>query len=112
TLNVDGICWDNGTDTFAATFIATTQDGAVAQGYSDEGANPLDVADGPVQISEDVASNDTTADSFFSPDDGSWAAENSAGTTVLDGFGNQQVVGAGAAASCRFSGYLVQVAGP
>jgi hypothetical protein len=31
---------------------------------------------------------------------------------VLDGFGNQQVVGTGAAASCRFSGYLVQVAGP
>ncbi len=73
-------------------------------------ANPLDVADGPVEISEDIASNSTTSDTFFSPDDGSWAAEN-AGSLVLDGFGNQQVVGTGAAASCRFSGYLVQVAG-
>jgi hypothetical protein len=112
TLKVDGICWDDGTNTFAATFIATTQDGAVAQGYDDEGANPLDATDGPVQISEDIADNTSTANSFFSPDDGSWAAENAAGSLVLDGFGNQQVVGTGAAASCRFSGYLVQVAGP
>ncbi len=84
----------------------------MAQGYDSEGANPLDISDGPVEISEDIAANTSTANSFFSPDDGSWAAENSAGTLVLDGFGNQQVVGAGAAASCRFSGYLVQVAGP
>ncbi len=111
TLKVDGICWDNGTNTFAATFIATTQDGAVAQGYDDEGANPLNAADGPVEISEDIASNVSTFDSFFSPDDGSWSAENNAGTLVLDGFGNQQVVGTGAAAGCRFSGYLVQVSG-
>ena len=111
TFMVDGICWDNGTNTFAATFIATTQDGAVAQGYSDEGANPLNAADGPVEISKDIASNVSTFDSFFSPDDGSWSAENNAGTLVLDGFGNQQVVGTGAAAGCRFSGYLVQVSG-
>ena len=111
TLKVDGICWDDGTNTFAATFIATTQDGAVAQGYYDEGANPLNAADGPVEISEDIAANTSTSNSFFSPDDGSWAAENNAGTLVLDGFGNQQVVGTGAAAGCRFSGFLVQVAG-
>ena len=95
TLKVDGICWDNGTNTFAATFIATTQDNAVAQGYDDEGANPLNISDGPVEISEDIAANTSTANSFFSSDDGSWAAENSAGTLVLDGFGNQQVVGTG-----------------
>jgi hypothetical protein len=109
TLKVDGICWDNGTNTFAATFIETTEDGAVAQGYSGEGKNPLNIADGPVEISEDIASNTSASNTFFGPDDGSWAAQNAAGSLVIDGFGNQQVAPTGAAGPCRFSGYLVHV---
>ena len=52
TLKVDGICWNDGTHTFAATFIETTQDGARSQGYAGQGSTPLNIADGPVQISE------------------------------------------------------------
>lgn len=114
TLKVDGICWDDGTNTFAATFIETTQDGARTQGYSSEGKTPLNVADGPVEISEDIASNASASDSFIGPDDGSWAAENAAATTVFDGFGNQSVpnLAGGASAQCLFTGYLVEIAGP
>ena len=67
-----------------------------------------------MQISADIAENDTANDSFFGPDDGSWAAENAAGSTVIDGFANQAVpdLAGGAAATCAFSGYLVEVAGP
>jgi hypothetical protein len=113
TLKVDGICWDDGTNTFAATFIETTQDGARTQGYSGEGMTPLNVADGPVEISEDIAKNTSASNSFFGPDDGSWAAENAAGTLVFDGFGNQAVpnLSGGANAQCAFSGYLVEIAG-
>ncbi len=112
TLKVDGICWDDGTNTFAATFIETTEDGARSQGYSSEGKTPLDIADGPVRLSEDVAENDSASDSFLGPDDGSWAAENNAATIVIDGFGNQAVpnLAGGANATCSFSGYLVEVA--
>lgn len=114
TLKVDGICWDDGTHTFAATFIETTENGALAQGYSEEGKEPLNTADGPVQISADVADNTGAAftEPFFGPDDGSWAAENAAATIVINGFGNQQVAATGAAGPCRFSGYLVEVATP
>jgi hypothetical protein len=114
TLKVDGICWDDGTNTFAATFVETTEDGARTQGAFDEGATPLDVSDGPVQISYDIAENDAASDSFFGPDGGSWAAENAAGTIVVDGFANQAVanLSGGAGATCSFSGYLVEVAGP
>jgi len=112
TLKVDGICWDDGTNTFAATFIETTQDGALAQGYSSEGKEPLNIADGPVQISEDVAGNAAFFDLLDGPDDGSWVAENAAATTILEGFGNQQVAATGAAGPCRFSGFLVEVATP
>ena len=114
TLKIDGICWDDGTNTFAATFIETTQDGARSQGYSGEGKTPLNIADGPVRLSEDIAENDSASDSFLGPDDGSWAAENAAETTVIDGFGNQAVpnLAGGASATCSFSGYLVEVAGP
>jgi len=112
TLKIDGICWDDGVHTFAATFIETTQDGAKSQGYSGAGQTPLNVADGPVRISEDIAENDTPSDSFLGPDDGSWAAQNASGTTVFDGFGNQSVPGSGANSGCVFSGYLVEIAGP
>jgi hypothetical protein len=114
TLEIDGICWDDGTNTFAATFVETTEDGARTQGTFDEGLTPLNVSDGPVEISADIAENDTPDDSFFGPDDGTWAAENAAGTTVIDGFANQAVpdLNGGAAATCAFSGYLVEVAGP
>jgi hypothetical protein len=112
TLKVDGICWQDGTFTRAATFIETTQNGARAQGYSGEGAVPLNVADGPVQISEDIAENQFAGNQFIGPDDGSWAAENAAASTVIDGFGNQEVATSGAAGPCRFSGFLVEVAGP
>lgn len=113
TLKVDGICWDDGTNTYAATFIETTQDGARSQGYSSAGQTPLDVADGPVQISEDIADNSSASNSFLGPDDGSWAAENVSDTIVIDGFGNQGVpdLTGGANAQCAFSGYLVEVAG-
>jgi hypothetical protein len=112
TLEVDGICWDDGTNTFAATFIETTEDGARTQG-PDAGQTPLDVSDGPIEISEDIAENDAAFDSFFGPDGGSWAAENAAGSIVLDGTGNQAVpnLTAGANATCAFSGYVVEVAG-
>jgi hypothetical protein len=114
TLKVDGICWDDGVNTFAATFVETTQDGARAQGYSGEGANPLNVSDGPVQISEDIAENNSASNSFFGPDDGSWVFENAAGSTVINGFGTQGVpnLAGGANATCSFSGYVVEVAGP
>ena len=113
TLKVDGICWDDGTNTFAATFIETTEDGARTQGYSGTGKTPLNVADGPVRISEDIAENDSASDSFVGPDDGSWAGENAAGTVVIDGFGNQAVpnLSGGANATCSFSGYVVDVTG-
>jgi hypothetical protein len=113
TLKVDGICWDDGTNTYAATFIETTQDGARSQGYASAGQTPLDVADGPVQISEDIANNASASSSFLGPDDGSWAAENVSGTVVFDGFGNQAVpdLSGGANAQCAFSGYLVEIAG-
>lgn len=112
TLKVDGICWDDGTNTFAATFIETTEDGARSQGYSSQGKTPLNIADGPVRLSEDIAENDSASDSFLGPDDGTWAAENNAATIVIDGFGNQAVpnLAGGAAATCSFSGYLVEVA--
>jgi hypothetical protein len=114
TLKLDGICWDDGTNTFAATFLETTQDGALAQGYSGEGKNPLNVADGPVQVSADIAENDTASHSFLGPDAGSWVAENAAATTVINGFANQGVLNlaGGANATCSFSGYLVKTAGP
>jgi hypothetical protein len=113
TLKVDGICWDDGTNTYAATFIETTQDGARSQGYSGKGQTPLDVADGPVQLSNDIADNASASDSFLGPDDGSWAAENVYGTIVFDGFANQAVpdLSGGATAQCGFSGYLVEIAG-
>jgi hypothetical protein len=113
TLKIDGICWDDGTNTYAATFIETTQDGARSQGYSGSGQTPLNVSDGPVQISEDIANNASASNSFLGPDDGSWAAENAAGTVVFDGFGNQAVpnLSGGANAQCAFSGYLVEIAG-
>ena len=113
TLKVDGICWDDGTDTFAATFVETTEDGARTQGYSGEGMTPLNVSDGPIEVSYDIAENDSADDSFFGPDAGSWAAENAAGTVVINGFGNQAVpnLSGGANATCAFSGYLVEVAG-
>jgi hypothetical protein len=113
TLKVDGICWDNGTNTFAAAFIETTQDGARSQGYFNEGKTPVDVTDGPVRVSEDIAENDSASDSFLGPDDGSWAAENAAETTVIDGFGNQAVpnLSGGTNATCSFSGYVVDVTG-
>jgi hypothetical protein len=113
TLKVDGICWDDGTNTYAATFIETTEDGARTQGYYREGKTPLNVSDGPVRLSEDVADNISASGSFLGPDDGSWAAENAAGTIVFDGFGNQAVpnLSGGANATCAFSGYLVEIAG-
>ena len=109
TLKVDGVCWDDGTHTFAATFIETTQDGAYSQGYSSEGKTPLNVADGPVEVSTDWAENDTASDSFASPDDGSWAAMNAGGTVAINGFGNQAVpsLSAGANATCVFNGFAV-----
>lgn len=112
TLKVDGICWDDGTNTFAATFVETTQDGAFTQGYSGQGKEPLNVADGPVQISEDIADNTSPNNLFLGPDDGSWAGVNASGSTVIDGVGNQQVASTGAAGPCRFSGFVVEVAGP
>lgn len=111
TLKVDGICWQDGANTYGATFIETTQDGAFSQGSF--GQSPLNVADGPVQVSQDIAENDSASDSFFGPDTGSWAAMNAAGTVAIDGFANQAVpnLSGGANAQCLFSGYLVQVAG-
>jgi hypothetical protein len=113
TLKLDGICWDDGTDTFGSTFIETTEDGARTEGSFGDGQTPLNVSDGPVQISPDIAENDTASDSFFGPDSGGWAAENAAGTIVLDGVANQAApnLSGGANATCAFSGYLVEVAG-
>jgi hypothetical protein len=111
TLKVDGICWDDGVNTYAATFIETTQDSASSEGSF--GQTPLNVADGPVEVSQDIADNASASDSFFGPDDGSWAAMNAAGTVAIDGFANQAVpnLSGGANAQCLFSGFLVQVAG-
>jgi hypothetical protein len=113
TLKVDGICWDDGANTFAATFVETTENGARTEGSFGEGQTPLDVSDGPVQMSSDSAANDSASDSFFGPDSGDWAAENAAGTIVLDGVGNEAVpnLSGGANATCAFSGYAVEVAG-
>ena len=65
-----------------------------------------------MRVSEDIAENDSAGHSFFGPDDGSWAAMNAAGSTVINGFGNQAVpnLSGGANATCLFSGYLVEVA--
>lgn len=107
TLKVDGICWDDGTDTYAATFIETTQDGALTSSQA-----PLNVSDGPVQVSEDIADNGSALDYFAGPDSLIWAAMNAAGTVAIDGVGNQAVpnLSGGANATCLFSGYLVQEA--
>jgi hypothetical protein len=39
----------------------------VAQGYSGEGKSPMNISDGPVEISEDIAGNNSASNTFFGP---------------------------------------------
>jgi hypothetical protein len=109
-FTIIGECYISGTNTDAATFISTSQDGAATQGYSGFGLVPQNIADGAVQISDDTAIGNTIAhtEDFAGPDDGSWAAENASGSLTLNGFGSQGVYMQGAGGpACSFSGFLV-----
>ena len=109
-FTVLGECYISGSNTDAGTYIQTSQDGSYAQGYSGNDYVPLNVSDGAVQISEDIASGTTATHTaaFKGPDDGSWVATSPDGSLSLDGFGTQGVYlqGAGGPA-CSFSGFLL-----
>ena len=109
-FTITGECYINGTNTEAGTFIASSQAGAAAQGYSGEGSVPLGPSDGAVQISDGLVDGATAShtENFDGPDDGSWAAENADGSVTLNGFGNQGVYMQGASGpACSFSGFLI-----
>jgi len=109
-FTITGHCFINGTNTQAATFISTSQDGAATQGYSSRGKVPQNISDGDVQISEDTASGATATntEAFKGPDDGSWVAQSPDGSLTLDGAGSQGVWMQGASGpACSFSGYLI-----
>jgi hypothetical protein len=109
-FTVTGHCYEEGTNTAAATYISTTEKGSFAQGYSGEGSEePLEAGE-DLQISEDVAEGKTSTHTanYRSPDDGSWGAETADGSATLNGFGNQGVWLQGESGpACSFAGYLV-----
>jgi hypothetical protein len=109
-FTVEGHCYENGTKTAAATYIATTEKGSFAQGYSGRGSeSPLEAGE-DLQISEDTAEGLTAEHGaiFDSPDDGSWGALTADGALSLNGFGSQAVWAQGASGpACSFSGYVV-----
>jgi hypothetical protein len=109
-FTVEGHCYEEGTETFAATYIRTSETGSFAQGYSNQGSETPLKAGEDLQISEDTARGTTATHEakFDSADDGSWGAVSQDNSVSLNGFGNQGVWLQGAAGpACSFSGYLV-----
>jgi collagen triple helix repeat protein len=109
-FTVTGHCWKSGEVTDAATYISTSENGVYVEGSGGRGKVPLNVAEGAVPISEEVAEGTTKEHepSFFGPSDGSWAAESANGSVALNGFANQGVWLQGAKGpACSFSGFLV-----
>jgi hypothetical protein len=109
-FTVSGHCYESGANTDATTYIATTETGSFAQGYSGQGSEEPLTAGEDLPISEDVAQG-TTAPAkanFRSPDDGSWAAVTADGSLTLNGFANQGVWLQGESGpACSFSGYII-----
>jgi Collagen triple helix repeat (20 copies) len=109
-FTVTGRCYEETTNTDAATYISTSETGSFAQGYNGQGSEEALTAGENLQISNDVAAGNTIGHeaTFLSPDDGSWAAETADGSLALNGFGNQGVWLQGESGpACSFSGYLV-----
>jgi hypothetical protein len=97
-------------ETIAATYIATTEEGAFAA-ESEEGEQiPLTVAaEQPVSAEVAEGSTETHEPNFRGPYGGLFAAESKTGSVALDGAANQGVFLQGKAKpACYFSGFLVQ----
>jgi hypothetical protein len=109
-FTVEGHCYEEGTNTAAATYIRTSETGSVAQGYFAQGSETPLKAGEDLQISEDTALGITATHEakFDSPDDGSWGAVSHDNSVSLNGFGSQGVWLQGESGpACSFSGYLV-----
>lgn len=109
-FTVTGHCYESGLKTDAATYIATSETGSFAQGYSSRGSEEPLTAGEDLQISEETAEGTTATHEakFVSANDGSWSARPANGSFALDGFGDQGVWLQGESGpACSFSGYLV-----
>jgi hypothetical protein len=109
-FTVSGHCYESGEDTDAATYIATSETGSFAQGYSSRGSEDPLTAGEDLQISEETAAGNTAAHEpkFVSANDGSWSARPANGSFALDGFGDQGVWLQGESGpACSFSGFIV-----
>jgi hypothetical protein len=109
-FTVTGYCYVNTTTTAAATYIATSEKGSYAQGYSGMGSEAALAVEEPVQISDDKPEGLTATHvaTFTSADDGSWGGQTADGSLTFNGFANQGVWLSGESGpACSFSGYLV-----
>ena len=109
-FTVTGHCYISAANTAAATYIATSEKGSYAQGYSSRGSEAALEVEEPVLISNLTAEGLTATHvaNFTSPDDGSWGGQTANGSITFNGFSNQGVWLSGESGpACSFSGYLV-----
>ena len=110
-FTVKGYCYLSGGTTYAETYITTATNGSSLNDYdaSDYYSYNFGAADGAVRVGYSTNDSGTHSPYFYGPNDGSFAAMNPTGTTVIDGNPNEGTyVQGGSGPACSFSGYLVK----
>jgi hypothetical protein len=113
-FTVTGYCYISGSNTVAATYGTTSQNGSGFSAYSgNEHLDPWNTGDAEDLLDTDAkGATSTSTPGFSGPDDGSWAFSTANGSVVVNGFGNQGVYMQGSSGpACSFSGYLVKQGG-
>ena len=103
TFKIDGICWYDDNNTYAATFLETTEDGAVPAAYG----HLLNVSDGPLELSGS-ASDYSLQSSVVG---GGFLAANAARSLFIQGSYDQAVYPlqpSDSVRTCRFAGFVVR----
>jgi hypothetical protein len=108
---VTGYCYLSGGTTYAETYVTTSEDGASLNDYdaSQYLSGNFNVASGPELVGYGVNDGGASQTDWYGPNDGSFAATNAAGTTVINGSPNVGTYLQGPSGpACSFSGYLVK----
>jgi hypothetical protein len=110
-FTIKGYCYLSSGTTYAETYITTATNGSSLNDYdaSDYYSYNFNASTGPVMVGYSTSDGGTHSPDFYGPNDGSFAAQNPTGTTVIDGFPNEGTyVQGGSGPACSFSGYLVK----
>jgi hypothetical protein len=108
-FTLTGHCYVSGTNTVAATYIETSENGVV---FAETGGVEEELEKGePIPVGEGIAESNTAAHEpgFAGPSEGPFSAQNKSGTIALNGQANEAVfLGSKAAPACYFTGTVTE----